>query len=1124
MYKFFVFVILIFITLSNFSSICNASEPPTVEWYKIFGGKKYDSAMCHIQTTDGGYAIVGSTTSLKPDGKNFWLVKTDENGTIEWNKAYGGSGDDFAYCIIQTNDGGYAIAGSTNSFDSKGDFDFLLIKTNSTGRVDWYKTYGNLFDDHATTVIQTNDGGYAIAGVSNTSTKNNDFLLIKTDHNGSIEWNARFGHMGDDSLWSLIQTKDFGFAIVGSTESFEGKKKDFWLVRTDESGNELWNKTYGGSDEDSAQSIVQTNEGEYLIGGETKSFGSGNYDYWLIKVDENGSMLWSRIYGGKDEDSLQSIIRTEDGYALGGFSENILYYDFYLVKINFDGFVQWQQKFSFGSDEKSYSLIQANDGNYSMVGSSQTEKGYNYFVLKTNNTNETIDNLSPIADAGIDSICKLNSKVYFNGSGFDSDGSISLFQWDFNSDGIYDWESNTTAETTYIFNKTGTYYAILKVTDDNRSSSTDMKIISIYPINKASVSNAYLYIIFALIAFMILFLAVYKISKKHIKLIFRGVVSKYFSFFLRLNKWEKRLILSFIIITGIKTSISLIFSTPTIYNDEQIYGVMAREIFNGNLFFMGRTAFQPGPVVSGYSYFLAPSYILGQNMNLVYHAMLFTNCILTSALIFPVFHIMKFFVNKKISFISAISITILPTILTYNFLIMAENAFYFVFLISCYLLIRVFTYKNLDKNFIILSLISSFSVGFLVMIKPTGLAMIASLFFVFLYKIIKERKKSIKYSIVILPILAFGFLVNVIESKNISDYPFVRNLDKLSLIFSDASSFIDFMASLINETGYLIIMSYIVFTILAIFLFINFRKIENKKRDKFQIFALYGLLSIFFLIVIENVFLLGSNAESEIISRYLSPGVLIIFMLGMIGIDIFKKIKDKKKIFQLIIISIMTCTFLIFAIPVEFHHNVNSLDLVWAMNLKDIRLYTFTGIEIFQIILGAISIFLIYILIYILFFKKSISLPIKKFRPMFLLALIIFLSLLIFYPSASYLLNEQRTSISKGYNEPARWFMENDSFSTIVMEDSYGAFSGGGMYKEHWGHMFADMNFWIPNGEIYICDKEKISSFFTAKVNADYILSTHDLTDYYQSLADFYIQDTVFKRQDTVDWHIYKVN
>jgi hypothetical protein len=223
-----------------------------------------------------------------------------------WNKTYGGTSQDWPWSLVQTWDGGYALAGSTRSFGAGSD-DFWLVKTDANGNVQWNKTYGGTGWDYAYALVQMADGGYALAGGTYSSGAGyDDFWLVKTDANGNMQWNKTYGGTGWDCATALVQTGDGGYALTGSTTSFGSGSNDFWLVKTDASGNMLWNKTYGGTGDDVAWSLVQTWDGGYALAGITGSFGAGGQDFWLVKTDASGNIgEFGLVWVGSTSNSIR---------------------------------------------------------------------------------------------------------------------------------------------------------------------------------------------------------------------------------------------------------------------------------------------------------------------------------------------------------------------------------------------------------------------------------------------------------------------------------------------------------------------------------------------------------------------------------------------------------------------------------------------------------------------------------------------------------------------------------------------------------------------------------------------------------------------------------------------------
>jgi hypothetical protein len=308
---------------------------PDSLWSRTYGGEGLEFCYSLIQTADGGLALSGWTNSFGAGETDFWLVRTDEDGDSLWSRAFGGGIWEDCLSLIQTADGGFALAGKTYSFGAGG-IDFWLVQTNENGDSLWSRTFGGPRDDVCSSLVQTADGGFALAGgTCSFSVRRNDFWLVRTDENGDSLWSRRFGGMSYEGCSSLIQTADGGFALAGHTISFDAGYTDIWLVRTDENGDSLWSRTFGGEHYDYCTSLIQTADGGFVLAGFTQSFGAGDFDFWLVRTDANGDSLWSRTFGGRLADWCYSLIRTADGgFALAGSTESFRAgnRDFWLVK------------------------------------------------------------------------------------------------------------------------------------------------------------------------------------------------------------------------------------------------------------------------------------------------------------------------------------------------------------------------------------------------------------------------------------------------------------------------------------------------------------------------------------------------------------------------------------------------------------------------------------------------------------------------------------------------------------------------------------------------------------------------------------------------------------------------
>jgi hypothetical protein len=261
-------------------------------WNQTYGGTSLDEARHLVQTADGGYALAGYTNSSGAGGYDSWLVKTDTSGNMQWNKTYGGTHSDFAFGLVQASDGGYALAGGTTSFGA-GSGDAWLVKTDAAGTVQWNQTYGGADSDSARGLVQTSDGGYALAGRTGSPPADYDFWLVKTDASGTEQWNQTYGGTNTDWAFAVVQMSDGGYVLAGYTYSLGAGNADAWLIRTDATGNIMWNQTYGGTKDDWALTLVQTADGGYALAGMKDYIYSKDGlvgDFWLIKTDANGNV------------------------------------------------------------------------------------------------------------------------------------------------------------------------------------------------------------------------------------------------------------------------------------------------------------------------------------------------------------------------------------------------------------------------------------------------------------------------------------------------------------------------------------------------------------------------------------------------------------------------------------------------------------------------------------------------------------------------------------------------------------------------------------------------------------------------------------------------------------------
>jgi len=375
------------------SGSINSSYSQEIEWQKTIGGSGDDELNIVCHTSDGGYILGGSSnsnisgnkTANSRGGNDYWVVKIDSDGAIQWQKTIGGSAEDRLYSLQQTSDGGYILAGSSSSDisgdkteNSAGNVDFWIVKTDGVGNIQWQNTIGGSAQDDLFSVQQTSDGGYILGGNSVSSLSGDksevclgswDFWIIKLNGAGNIQWQNTIGGNSFDVFSSILQTADGGYIIGGySGSDISGDKIencwgvfDYWVVKTDSIGNIQWQNTIGGGSRDLLKSIDQTADGGYILAGMSDSYISGDktesgfgfFDYWILKIDFVGNVLWQNTIGGNFDDNLISIEEDSSGsFVLGGYSNSDISgdkseysqggNDYWIIKTDSIGNLIWQ--------------------------------------------------------------------------------------------------------------------------------------------------------------------------------------------------------------------------------------------------------------------------------------------------------------------------------------------------------------------------------------------------------------------------------------------------------------------------------------------------------------------------------------------------------------------------------------------------------------------------------------------------------------------------------------------------------------------------------------------------------------------------------------------------------------
>lgn len=420
-------------------------QAPAEQWQNTIGGNGTDGAEDVVVCSDGGFLLVGwSNSGISADktedprgGLDYWLVKVNSNGVVQWDKTIGGSLNDEASKVIQTQDGGFAIIGRSSSDisgekteNSQGLADYWIVKVNETGTIQWQNTIGGNDWENAEVIIQTTDGGYLVGGnslsnISGDKTEDSngemDIWILKLNSNGDIVWQNTIGGSGSDTCRSIRQTNDGGYIIAATSNSgISGDKTenslggtDYWILKLDGNGNIAWQNTIGGNGFETATDVQQTNGGYVVTGysdtdvnGDKTDPTNGGGDYWVLKLDNSGqNILWQNSLGGSDGDFSDNITETADGFFIVGGSSgseisgdktepNVSGADMWALKLTSSGDVVWDKTLgSFADNDEPARVYPTNDNGVIYFSSAswqifgdKTEEGvemsFDYWLIK----------------------------------------------------------------------------------------------------------------------------------------------------------------------------------------------------------------------------------------------------------------------------------------------------------------------------------------------------------------------------------------------------------------------------------------------------------------------------------------------------------------------------------------------------------------------------------------------------------------------------------------------------------------------------------------------------------------------------------------------------------------------
>ncbi len=388
---------------------------PVIEWQRLLGGDAYDYGSCIRPTSDGGYIIAGTSNSKNngdvgnnKGGSDCWVIKLDAAGDIEWQRTLGGSKNEGAIYIEQTSDGGYILGAQTNSDDGDvighhNNSDYWIVKLDETGAIEWQRTLGGTGNEYLSSVVPTTDGGYFVCGV--TSSTNGDVIgnhgagdiwVLKLDSLGATQWQKALGGSWIEYAGEAVQTADGGYVIAGHTTSIDGDllfsygQEDIWVIKLTAAGEIEWSNTFGGNIQDIANSIRQTADGGYIVAGGTSSQNGhvstahGQLDMWVFKLTPAGELEWERSLGGSQSENATGIQLIPDGGFIvsgsstsnnGQVSGNNGFIDGWVVRLDASGEIVWEKSFGSTGDDQILEILPIADGGFVFIGGTDSNDG-----------------------------------------------------------------------------------------------------------------------------------------------------------------------------------------------------------------------------------------------------------------------------------------------------------------------------------------------------------------------------------------------------------------------------------------------------------------------------------------------------------------------------------------------------------------------------------------------------------------------------------------------------------------------------------------------------------------------------------------------------------------------------
>ncbi len=469
------------VSINSEYHLTQLGKGPVEQWNVTFGGDKYDVFFAVQETADTGFIAIGGRDASAWDiGGDCWLVKTDANGNMQWNRTFGGHKTDNGHGILQTMDGGYIISAITESYGA-GSADAWVIRTDATGIELWNKTYGGYSYDLAEkTILLTPDENFLIVGstLSFGTGGSRDGWLIKIDADGNEQWNKTYGSQDSEHFWEAHITSDGGCVMIGYVDNSSTDRRDAWVVKTDNNGDLEWDKKFGPAHQ--GLSIHQTNDNGYLLLSEVKDTVFGGYlNAWMVKIDEDGDEEWTKLFitpHGEDRFAVHHNIQlTHYGdYILTGVTNAKLPVysvgDMWLTKTDENGNILWEKIIGGSEYDSTYTVDLTSDGGYIISGMTKsfgTGDNFNAWLVKVSDYENKRPNKPEKPDGKTRG--KPGTEYTYSSVATEPDNECLYYIWDW-GDGNYSYwlgpyESEQDAEATYVWEPKGEYSVRVKVKD-----------------------------------------------------------------------------------------------------------------------------------------------------------------------------------------------------------------------------------------------------------------------------------------------------------------------------------------------------------------------------------------------------------------------------------------------------------------------------------------------------------------------------------------------------------------------------------------------------------------------------------------------------------------------------------